>query len=134
MPAIKVIDDPNISMWYYPESGIVHHQTHRFFHGKEWREALNKGAEIFEKYGARKWLSDERERAALTQEDREWSDTDWAPRMVKSGWKYWAIVQPANVIAQLSMQKVMDKRTAMGVTAKLFSSIDEAKKWLESCQ
>ena len=101
MPAIKVMESPNISMWYYPESKILHHQIHKFFYGQEWRDALNKGAEVLQKYGGQKWLSDEKVRSALTPEDREWSDKDWAPRMVKIGWKYWAIVQPANVLGQL---------------------------------
>ena len=37
-------------------------------------------------------------------------------------------------LGQLSIKKLVDRRTAMGVTTRVFSSPDEAKKWLESCQ
>ncbi len=85
MPAIKILDDANISMWYYPETKILHHQVHQFFCGKPFRDALSKGAEIFEKYGAQKWLSDDRAIPALSKEDLEWGDRDWFPRVAKCG-------------------------------------------------
>jgi hypothetical protein len=133
MPAIKIIEDPNISMWYHPESKILHHQTHQFFCGKPFRDALNKGVEVFQKYGAQKWLSDDRETPALSKEDLEWGDKDWFPRVAQCGWKYWAIVMPEKVVGQLTMKRLADTYNSRGVVTKIFSSPDEAQKWLESC-
>ena len=133
MPAIKIMEDANISMWYYPESKILHHQTHQFFCGKPFRDALNKGVDVFQKYGAQKWLSDDRETSALSKEDLEWGDRDWFPRVAKLGWKYWAIVMPEKVVGQLTLKRLADTYNSRGVNTRIFSSPDEAKKWLEQC-
>ena len=133
MPAIRIMEDANISMWYYPESKILHHQTHQFFCGQPFRDALNKGVEVFREYGAQKWLSDDRETTALSREDLEWGDRDWFPRVQKLGWKYWAIVLPEKIVGQLTLQRLADTYKSRGVNTKVFSSPDEAKKWLESC-
>jgi hypothetical protein len=134
MPAITILSSEDISMWYYPESKILHHQAHKFFCGQPFRDALSKGAETFQKYGANKWLSDDRAIPALSKEDLEWGDKEWFPRVAKSGWKYWAVVMPEKVIGQMMLKKLADSYLSRGVTTRFFSSADEAKKWLESCQ
>lgn len=133
MPAIKIMEDANISIWYYPESKILHHQIHRFFFGAPFRDALNKGVEVFGECGAQKWLSDDRETPALSKEDLEWGDRDWFPRVLKLGWKYWAIVLPEKIVGQLTVKRLADTYKSRGVETRMFSSPDEAKKWLESC-
>jgi hypothetical protein len=133
MPAIKILENPNISMWYHSESKILHHQTHQFFCGKPFRDALNKGVEVFQKYGAQKWLSDDRETTALSKEDLEWADKDWFPRVAQLGWRYWAIVLPEKVVGQLTLKRLAEAYNSRGITTQLFSSPDDAKKWLESC-
>jgi hypothetical protein len=134
MPAITVLENENISMWYYAESKILHHQVHQFFFGKTFRDIMNKGVETFQKYGAQKWLSDDRLVTAWAKEDLEWGDKDWFPRVAKSGWKYWAIILPEKVVGQMTVKKLADAYSARGVKTRVFSSLDEAKKWLESCQ
>ncbi len=134
MPTMKIISDENISMWYYPESKILHHQIHRFFCGKPFRDALDKGVEVFKKYGVQKWLSDDRRIPALSKEDLEWSHTDWFPRVLKAGWKYWALVMPEKVVGQLTLKKLVEDYGKQGLTVRLFTSPDEAKVWLERCQ
>jgi hypothetical protein len=133
MPAMTVMEDANISMWYYPETKILHHKIHRFFYGKAFRDAMNKGVEVFQKKGANKWLSDDREITALSQEDLEWGDKDWFPRVAQSGWKYWAIVLPVNVVGQMTIKKLANDYSARGVTTRVFSNPEEAQKWLETC-
>jgi hypothetical protein len=134
MPAITIMNDENVSMWYYPESKILHHQMHKFLCGTPFRNALTKGVDTFEKYGAMKWLSDDRATPALSKEDLEWGDKVWFPRVAKLGWKYWAIVMPKQVIGQVTLKKLADSYIQRGVNTRLFSSVEEAKQWLESCQ
>jgi hypothetical protein len=133
MAAVTIMNDENISMWYYPESKILHHQMHKFLCGQPFRDALTKGADVFQKYGAQKWLSDDRATPSLAKEDLEWGDTVWFPRVAKLGWKYWAIVMPEKVIGQVILKKLMDSYLTRGVTARMFSSVEEAKQWLEKC-
>jgi hypothetical protein len=133
VPPITVLDNEFISMWYYPETKILHHRMHRFFSGQPFREAMNKGVEVFKQYGAHKWLSDDRQVPALSKEDLEWGHTDWYPRVLESGWKFWAIVMPEKVVGQMTLKKLVEDYGKQGLTARLFTSEEEAKLWLEEC-
>jgi hypothetical protein len=77
-------------------------------------------------------LSDDRNNSALAQNDVAWSKTDWFPRVMKAGWKYWALVQPEKVIGQMNMDRIVKDYSEKGLTVKIFSDPDEAMKWLES--
>ena len=93
---------------------------------------LNKGLEVFQEFGAQKWLSDDRANSALSPEDGEWGTNNWNPRVIAAGWKYWAIVMPAKVIGQMNMQYFIKVNSELGVTARVFSDPDEAMRWLEA--
>ncbi len=133
MPAMKVLDNENATMWYYPESKILHHQMHKFFFGQTFRDVMDKGVEIFQKYGADKWLSDDRAVTAWTKEDTDWGNKDWFPRVQKCGWKYWAIILPEKIAGQMTMKRAAEDISSRGVQTQFFSSVEEAMKWLESC-
>jgi hypothetical protein len=132
MPPTIVLDNEFVTMWYYPEDKIVHHQFHKFMYGQAFRDALSTGADIFEKNGARKWLSDDRANSALPQEDADWGRQNWTPRVMKAGWKYWALIMPEKMVGQMSMQRFIKEFGEQGVTVKVFSDPDEALKWLKS--
>ncbi len=127
-----IIDNEYASLYYYPDKKIVHHEWHRFVFGKYFREVLTRGAEILESNGCQKWLSDDRGNSALHPEDKAWGDENWAPRVIKAGWKYWALVMPENVIGQLNMTRIVNEYLERGVEVRVFSDPDEAMKWLES--
>ena len=128
---ITILENEYVSLWYYPDTKIIHHQFHKFVHGEKLREPFNAGTDALKKYGARKWLSDDRKNIAAPKEDREWSNTVWFPRTKAAGWKYWAIVQPESAIGQLSIERVIREFAEQGVVAKIFSDPDEAMAWLE---
>ncbi len=104
MSRITILDNESASLWYYPESGIVHHYIKKYTFGQRFRDLLDLGYEQFVKYGAKKWLSDDHNNNALTPADEKWSRTDWFPRVRAAGWKYWAIVLPVKVLGQMNMQ------------------------------
>lgn len=131
MPDVTVIDNPFVTVWFHPESRIVHSKVHKFVSGKEFREFLMAGKDVLIKHGARKWLSDDRESPVLRHEDVEWGNQNWFPVCVKHGWKYWAIVQPQKVLAQSKMEDLVKKFAAHGVTSRFFTSDREALTWLE---
>jgi hypothetical protein len=134
MPAIRVRDDEYVTMVYYPETKILHHQIHKFFFGQTYRDIFNTGVQVFKKYGACKWLSDDKSVTSFTKEDVEWGYKEWFPRMIESGWKYWALILPEKVIGQVAVKRMAENYTSQGVQTRTFTSIDEAKKWLESCK
>ena len=132
MPKITVFDNPFATVWYLPEKKIVHHQIHKFVFGKEYKEFLLAGTEAMKKYKATKWLSDDRNNTVMPPEDLKWGMETWFPQTIAAGWKYWAIVQPEKVLAQMGMEKLVKEWSAAGITAKFFTDPDEAMKWLES--
>jgi len=130
--AITVLDNEYATLWYHPETKIVHHQFHKPISGQAFRDILNRGVEVFQEYGANKWLSDDRENSALPPEDGDWGTNDWTPRVVAAGWKYWAIVMPRKLIGQMNMQHFIKANSEQGVTVQIFSEPDEALQWLAS--
>jgi hypothetical protein len=107
MDEILIVDNTLISLWVYPQRRIVHHRMKMFCYGDELRQALMAGAAAMVEHGATKWLSDDRINGALVPDDVVWLDEHWRPRVTAAGWKHWAIVQPAKILGQRTLQRVM---------------------------
>lgn len=126
-----LLDTEFATVWYHPDGKIVHHQFHKPLAGEPFREVLNTGAQMFEKHGARKWLSDDRANGALHPDDSAWAMNEWSPRVVKAGWEHWAIVMPEQVLGKLNMKRFINMYSDLGVTVRVFSDPDEALAWLK---
>lgn len=132
MPAITIFETPQITIWYYPDTKIIHHRMHQYTHGKDFRDALMAGLEAMRRYRAYKWLSDDRRMPVLTAEDQQWGTEVWQPLVMKAGWKFWAVVLPKAVLGSMRMEKLAEKYSKLGVTVQSFEDLDEAMKWLVS--
>jgi hypothetical protein len=136
MPAARteqiILDTESVSLRYYPQKKIVHHELRRFVHGEQFRQVLEKGLELFKKHGACKWLSDDRGNGPLKPADADWALTDWAPRVMAAGWRYWAVVMPGKVLGQMNMRRWVDTYAKQGVTVMAFVDPNEAMAWLEN--
>ena len=132
MSRITIVDNEFASSWCYPEEGIIHHQFHKFTFAEEFRNVMTKDAEAFEKYGCDKWLSDDRNIGVLHPDDKAWGDENWLPRVMKAGWKYWALLLPEKAIGQLSLNQLVEEFSELGIIVKIFSDPDEALEWLGS--
>jgi hypothetical protein len=130
MAEIKIIDNEYATLLYYPDTKIVHHAFHKNIGGQEFRDVLNAGTKAFQEYGAVKWLSDDRENSVLSPEDTAWSFTDWFPRTVKTGWKYWALVVPHDNLARMNFQEFIDSCFQLGLRIMVCSDPQEAMEWL----
>jgi hypothetical protein len=127
-----IIDNKYATLWYHPETKIVHHQFHQPIGGQSFREVLDKGLEAFQEFSAQKWLSDDRGNSALSPEDSDWAINNWSPRVIDAGWKYWAVVMPEKVIGQMNMQRFIKMYSERDVSVQVFSDPDEAMRWLEA--
>lgn len=134
MSAITVIDNEHATLWFHPESGVVHHRFKKPVRGNDFRNVLNQGYELLRENAATKWLSDDRANSALTSEDRAWTQNDWFPRVRAIGWQYWAIVLPQNIIGNLDMKAYIDRTAEDGVDVQLFSDPEQALRWLETME
>ncbi len=131
MPLETIIDNEFVSLWYDPERGMVSHVFHRFLAGDAFRDALNAGTHTLKKRRATKWLSDDRNNSALSAADGEWAKTDWFPRTLRAGWKYWALVQPTSVIGKMNMKRFTEPYAKMGLTVRVFDDPTAALAWLD---
>jgi len=130
MEKITILDDDHFTLWFHPDSKIIHHHIKKYCYGDTLRTLLNKGIEELIKNSGTKWLSDDRNNNSLTQSDTEWVNTDWFPRCIKAGWKFWAIVLPEKTIGRMNMKGFVSQFAAAGVTTLVFSDPDEALQWL----
>ncbi|WP_319477941.1 hypothetical protein [Marispirochaeta aestuarii] len=130
MKTITLLDNDSLSLYVYPEHGIVHHEIHKFVFGETWREMMMKGADAFIEHGCTKWLSNDKSNSAMRQEDLEWGQKNWEGRILEKGWKYWALMMPEKAIGKMNMRPIVDRYAGMGVTVQIFSEFDDAFKWL----
>ena len=127
-----ILDTEHFTLWYYPTPKIVHHQFHSYIYGNEFRSCLNEGTKLMEKYGAEKWLSDDRRNSALPFEDLEWGLMDWQPRALAAGWKYWAILVPERITGQMNMKTIAEQARSVGLVTEMFVDPETALTWLKS--
>ncbi len=132
MPPVTILDDEDASLWYHPGTNIVHHRMKRFLAPGVFRKLLTAGAELMEKHGATKWLSDDRDNVVSAPEDLKWADEVWYPRVLKAGFKHWAIVVPARAVAAMQIHLLKAKRLKDGIEVETFETAQDALAWLES--
>jgi hypothetical protein len=77
---------------------------------------------------ASRLITDTREMKALAQQDQQWVDEDWRPRVQAAGLRRNAILVPKSAVAKLTMTTLVKKFDA--VQFGYFSEMDEARKWL----
>jgi len=129
---VTLLDDEFASLWYHPEAKIVHHKIHRFLEQGMFQKLLETGAECLERHGAKKWLSDDEASVVIAPEDIAWGDKVWARRVIASGLKYWAIVNPSTAVASLQMKTLVAQYRKRGVTVEVHGKLADALAWLES--
>lgn len=129
---ITLIDDSDVTLVFHTDSGTVHHTFHCRVIGPRFRHVLSTGLAALREHRGTKWLSDDRDAGAIPEEDVKWSQSDWIPPMIESGWKAWAIVAPHSAAGRLNLQRHASDLHARGIEARLFESAEEALDWLRA--
>lgn len=101
-----------------------------YLEGEVYRALLNKAIELLKKYCASKLLGDTSSSEAISVENQDWSNNDWAKRAVEAGLRYNAIVLPEDIFGRLSIEYIVDD--AKVVKVKYFNNIAEAGEWLKT--
>ncbi|WP_299263947.1 STAS/SEC14 domain-containing protein [Halorientalis sp.] len=104
---------------------------HNFARGEDFREGLDTGLELVEKRGAKNWLADLREMGTVADDDQEWSNTDWFPRAMGTSLLNMAIIKPESVVANMSVDNIMQEVEGGDLTTHYFDNRDEAEQWLK---
>ncbi len=124
-------DEPHLTAHYERDRDVVVMDWHGFATGEEYREGLNAGLELAKREGARNWLADLREMGTVDQADQEWSNEEWFPRALQSDLTNMAIVQPEAVVAEMSVENIMQEVGDGALTTHYFDDRTEAEEWLE---
>ena len=127
-----IIENEFVTMWYYRDKKILHHQIHNYLIGDDLKNMLNTGIKKLKETGACKWLSDDRSYAPLPKEDIEWGREVWTPKALAAGFRHWAIVMPESVTGKMSHRRMVQEYADIGLNVNVFSDVDEAMEWLEA--
>ena len=134
MLPITIIDNEYITMEYLPDKKVIFHIVHKPIGHPELVEALNAGTEALKKYGACKWLSDDRLNGPLSPESVEYGFKDWGPRTIAAGWKYWGNVVPKELVAAGTLVPVIQAYYDMGLRMMVFTDVEKATEWLDGLE
>lgn len=126
-----ILENEYFSLWYHAKHGMVHHQLHQIPTSEAFRNVLTKGAELLEKRGAKKWLSDDRQNTVVREPDAAWADATWCPRVIKAGFRFWSIVLPTAAIGKLNMRRFAAEYRGRGVTVNVMDDPEAALEWLK---
>lgn len=133
MATLTAIDNEKMALYYHEEEKIIHHKVKKMLTTQEFETLLSTGADYLEKYKAKKWLSDDRDNVVISQEANEWGNSVWAPRAIKAGFSYWAVVLPIKASEKLQMSEFVSDYKKRGVTVQVFDDLDKAFQWLRNC-
>ena len=132
MAAITIIDDEKRNLSFHPDLKVIHHTMKSPVNGRDFRDLLTRGAECMEKHRATKWLSDDRKNGPIGPEDAIWGETIWGPRVLRAGFKFWAIVVPSSAVGSLQMRRFANEYRERGVGVEVFDALEPAWTWLKS--
>jgi hypothetical protein len=123
-------DEDHLTITYDPGLDGVEMDWHGFANGEAYREGLNEGLALANERGAENWLADLRDMESIPEDDQEWSNEEWFPRAIDSSLRNMAIVQPESVVANMSVDTIMEEVADGALTSHYFDDVDDAKSWL----
>lgn len=126
-----VLQNEHVTLWYYPELKIVHHQMMHSPPAETFRELLSEGAGLVERFRVSKWLSDDRGNTLLRPDEEKWANQVWLPRVLRGGFRYWAIVLPEAAIGKLNMRRLAAQHEQYGIVSHIASQPGKAFDWLK---
>jgi hypothetical protein len=108
--------------------------VNKFICGDPYREFLAEVLTLFETRRTHKWLSNDRQNAAIPPEDLERLKQQWVPKAVAAGWQYWAVALPQKMVGRLSIQRMVNYVVSeQTLVAQTFTKLVQARSWLGSC-
>lgn len=132
MEKITIVENDLYSLYFHDEEKIVHHVMHKLIVGDPFKTLLTKGLHLLREKKAVKWLSDDKNNPRFSGVDYEWATKEWFPKVLAEGWKYWAVVLPEEIHAQMFLKHYSKLYSDFGLEVKLFTNHEDAFEWLKS--
>lgn len=114
------------------ESSSVMAEWLGFIDGQDFRRALDAGHELLVMKRSSRWLADATSLGPFLPEDQRWVNEDWFPRMIASGLRHMAVVEPRKVVAQMSVKRILSRVNGKDVATAHFDSLADARAWLRA--
>jgi hypothetical protein len=130
--ATIVHQSPKSLIEWIEEGKIVRKTFNGFIVGEEMKSAFQAGLSVMKQHKSCKWLSDNRYVKVYKQEDSDWINEVWFDAARKTGWKYWAVLEPKDFYGQMSMKKFIKGFADQGLTLKVFHDMEQAVEWLQT--
>jgi hypothetical protein len=125
-------DKDHLTAQYNESLNAVVMEWHDFAQGEPFRDGLDAGLELVQKENAENWLADLREMGTVSDSDQNWSNNNWFPRAMETSLSHMAIVQPESVIANMSVENIMQEVGDGEMKTHYFDSRSEATQWLQN--
>jgi hypothetical protein len=134
MSRTTIVTNEYITVEYLSDKATIYHTVHKPMGVEQaqlLRDCLDAGTNALKKYRISKWLSDDRKNGPLPPEVIQWGFSDWNPRTIKAGWKYWANVVPVEIAAAGTLMPVIQDLYHLGLRMQVFTKVEDALKWLD---
>ncbi len=112
---------------------VNHVLIHRWIVGPtslEFREGLNSLIPAMEYFNTGRIITDTTYLGVIHPDDQHWSVTDWFQSALKVGYSQLAIIIPADIFTQMSMEETMSQ-VANPVPIAYFESMEAAIDWIK---
>lgn len=118
---------------YLPDENWIYNNWMGFLPLNKVKDGANACLEILTETNCPYLLNDNRLVIGAWDKANEWIATDWTPRAVAVGLRYFAHVVTSESFAELSAV-AMNEQVNGSFTMQIFHDIDAAKNWLRSKQ
>ena len=105
----------------------------RYVTGERFRTALTDALAVIEREGATGFIADAREFTAHSDDQLEWLQREFTPRMIEAGIERSVQIHPESVIAEMEAQETVERADAAlpeGVAFEMTTSMDRAREFV----
>lgn len=132
MPQQVYEDTANYTIEWDSDLGAVIHTWTGFTSGEEFRAGCEALLDAIKAKNASYLIVDTRNVKAHDDEDKQWLQEEWTPRMVDAGVEGSAQVHPDSVISKMEMENLAEDMDDIPFENFLTDSMDEARDWVAS--
>jgi len=100
---------------------------------EEFRIGMNKIIDLMAEHKTGALLGDTKELGALSEEDQQWSFTEWLEKALQVGYHSFAVIISPDIFAQMSVEDTLTEVQAKTtVTIQYFDDEEKAREWIKS--
>jgi hypothetical protein len=118
--------------WDDSFNGVLMEWKGSFQKGDQIKQGLDAGLDFLIEKKSTRWLADTKGLSVFTKDTQTWINENWFPRIMGSCARSMAVVVPANVLSQMSVESVMKTADGSNITVRNFSDVEDARKWMKT--